>query len=188
MDFTRDLNDSSFSLTGGRAHYDVVVRAVLEAKHSVWIATANLKELMVETGRQARGGRYHSVLEDFERLALQGVEIRILHASLPSRPFRNRFDGLPTLVEGGMELRMCPRTHLKTVIVDAEFAYVGSANWTGAGLGAKGTGRRNFELGFTTSDDVVIDELQEVFNTIWTGEPCAGCKLRDTCELPIDEL
>jgi len=95
---------------------------------------------------------------------------------------------LPTLVEGGMELRMCPRSHLKVVIVDAEFAYVGSANWTGAGLGAKGVGRRNFELGFTTTDDDVIDELQEMFNTIWTGQPCSECKLRDTCEVPLDEL
>ncbi len=188
MDFTRDLDNSPISLVGGRAHYEVVVRAVLAAERSVWIATANLKELMVETGRRVRGGRYHSVLEDFERLALKGVDIRILHASLPSRPFRNRFDSFPTLVEGGMELRMCPRTHLKTVIVDAEFAYVGSANWTGAGLGAKGVGRRNFELGFTTHDDNLIDELQEMFNVIWTGRPCAECKLRDTCEVPIDEL
>ena len=188
MDFTRDLSPSQMSLIGGRSHYDVVVRAVLDAKRSVWIATANLKELMVEGGRQARGGRYHSVLEDFERLAIKGVDIRILHASLPSRPFRNRFDRLPTLVEGGMELRMCPRSHLKAVIVDAEFAYVGSANWTGAGLGAKGVGRRNFELGFTTTADDVIDELQEVFNTIWTGQPCSECKLRDTCEVPLDEL
>jgi phosphatidylserine/phosphatidylglycerophosphate/cardiolipin synthase-like enzyme len=87
-----------------------------------------------------------------------------------------------------MDLRMCPRVHLKTVIIDAEFAYVGSANWTGAGLGAKGTGRRNFELGFTTSDELIIDQLQELFHTIWTGDPCAECKLRDACELPLDEL
>jgi len=143
---------------------------------------------MVESGGRARRSRYQSILQDFDRLASEGVDIRILHASPPSRPFRNRFDGFPALIAGGIDLRMCPRVHLKTVIVDAEIAYVGSANWTGAGLGAKGAGRRNFELGFTTTDELLIDELQELFKTIWTGAPCADCKLRDSCELPIDEL
>ncbi len=83
---------------------------------------------------------------------------------------------------------MCPRVHLKTVIVDAEMAYVGSANWTGAGLGAKGADRRNFEVGIVTDDEQLIEELQQLFETIWTGQPCATCKLRDKCELPIDEL
>lgn len=188
MDFTRAPTTSQLSLVSGRGHYETVVGAVLEAKRSIWIATANLKELMVESGRRVRGSRYRSVLEEFDRLVSKQVDIRILHASLPSRPFRNRFDDLPALVDGGIDLRMCPRVHLKTIIVDAEFAYVGSANWTGAGIGAKGAGRRNFELGFTTTDCLLIDELQEVFNTIWTGAPCADCRLRDSCELPLDEL
>ena len=36
-----------------------------------------------------------------------------------------------------LALRACPRVHFKAVIVDGAFVYVGSANWTGAGLGAK---------------------------------------------------
>ena len=33
---------------------------------------------------------------------------------------------------------------------------------------------------------MLIDELQELFKTIWTGAPCADCKLRDQCELDLD--
>ena len=74
MDFTRPPVLSRMSLVSGRGHYETVVGAVREARRSVWIATANLKELMVESGRRVRGGRYRSVLADFERLADNGVD------------------------------------------------------------------------------------------------------------------
>lgn len=169
----------------GSEHYDEVVRGVLAAKTSVWIATANLKELRVAPHGSPRG-RYHSVLAEFDRLARGGVELRILHAGPPSRPFRDEFDGWPRLVEGGLALRQCPRVHLKAIIVDGAWMYLGSANWTGAGLGAKGEDRRNFELGITTSECALIDETQRRFDEIWRGRPCARCRVRAQCEAPLD--
>ena len=68
--------------------------------------------------------------------------------------------------------------HLKVVIVDGAVLYLGSANWTGAGLGAKGSGRRNFELGFVTDDGPLLDQIQALYERIWTGGECAanaGC-------------
>ena len=83
--------------------------------------------------------------------------------------------------------RVCPRVHLKAVIVDGALLYLGSANWTGAGLGARGSGRRNFELGMITDDEDVIDQVQALYEHIWRGAACRGCKLRDSgCEAPID--
>jgi phosphatidylserine/phosphatidylglycerophosphate/cardiolipin synthase-like enzyme len=189
MDFVVPLRPRALQLISGRGHYERVVSAVLAARRSVWIATANLKELMVEAPLQMPGRRrdYRSVLERFDALAQQGVELRILHASLPSRAFRDEFDRHPRLVRGGLALRLCPRVHLKTVIVDAELCYLGSANWTGAGLGAKGEGRRNFELGIVSDDEQLLDQVQATYDAIWHGEPCAGCKLRDTCEAPLSD-
>ncbi len=85
-------------------------------------------------------------------------------------------------------MRVCPRVHLKTVVVDARLVYLGSANWTGAGLGAKGEGRRNFEMGIVTSDEQTIDHVQERYDRIWQGAECADCRLRDECEMPLDEI
>ena len=184
----------SLELLADRDHYDQVTQAALEATRSVWIATANLKELMVEDPnvrpgrRRSRRGSYRSVLEVFRELANAGVELRLLHASPPSRPFRRSFDAQPELVAGGLEMRMCPRVHLKTVVVDAGLVYLGSANWTGAGLGAKGDGRRNFEMGIVTSDEATIDTVQDRFDRIWRGAECADCRLRDECEMPLDEV
>jgi len=184
----------TLELLADREHYDRVTRAVLEARRSVWIATANLKELMLEDPsvrpgrRRSRRGNYRSVLKVFGELAEAGVELRVLHASSPSRPFRRSFDEQPELVSGGLQMRMCPRVHLKTVVVDAELVYLGSANWTGAGLGAKGDGRRNFEMGIVTSDEITIDTVQDRYDRIWRGEECAACRLRGACELPLDEV
>ena len=48
-------------------HYPAVMERVLSARRSVWIATANLKELMIEDaelvhGRRRGGARFRSVL------------------------------------------------------------------------------------------------------------------------------
>jgi phosphatidylserine/phosphatidylglycerophosphate/cardiolipin synthase-like enzyme len=193
VDFVEPARAFTLELVGGRGHYERVVRAVMEAKRSVWIATANLKELMVEDHRAAPGRRrttrgrasYRSILDVFDELAGRGVELRILHAGPPSRAFRAAV-GKSARLGRALALRACPRVHFKTVIVDGAFVYVGSANWTGAGLGAKGTGRRNFELGFAGADDGLLDRAQEMLDRIWRGGACKGCKLRDVCPAPLD--
>jgi phosphatidylserine/phosphatidylglycerophosphate/cardiolipin synthase-like enzyme len=191
-DFIRAARSVPISLVGGRGHYDGVIEQVIEARTSVWIATANLKEMMVEDTRarpgKRRGGRrvpYRSILAVFDDLAARGVELRILHADRPSRAFRAELARRTRLVSGGLQMRTCPRVHMKVVVVDGRLLYLGSANWTGAGLGAKGTGRRNFELGVVTDDELMLDDVQAVYERIWTGKECKGCKLRDVCPAPL---
>jgi phosphatidylserine/phosphatidylglycerophosphate/cardiolipin synthase-like enzyme len=71
------------------------------------------------------------------------------------------------------------------VVVDGAWAYVGSANLTGAGLGAKGENTRNFELGFVTEDFDVIDRVTALYEAVWSGAECRGCRLREICPDPI---
>jgi len=186
VDFTHALRDVSLDLLSGAGHYEGVVERMREARLSVWIATANLKDLHVAEPGLGKT-RYRSVLEWLDELvALHGVRVRVLHARMPSSPFRKSFDELERLVEGGMELRQCPRVHLKTVIVDGAWAYIGSANWTGAGIGVRGENKRNFELGFTTEDERALDAVQALYDHIWRGASCGTCRLRDRCEAPLD--
>jgi phosphatidylserine/phosphatidylglycerophosphate/cardiolipin synthase-like enzyme len=168
-------------LLQGRALYrEVVLGKLAHARESVWIATANVKAMFVE-----QGGQFAPVLELFDALAARGVALRLLHAELPSRPFRAAFDSRERLVRGGLELKVCPRVHFKTVVVDQAWAYVGSANLTGAGLGAKGEHVRNFELGFVTEDFDVIDRVTALYEAVWSGAECRGCRLREICPDPI---
>jgi phosphatidylserine/phosphatidylglycerophosphate/cardiolipin synthase-like enzyme len=168
-------------LLQGRALYrEVVLGKLAHARESVWVATANVKAMFVE-----QGGQFTPVLELFDRLAARGVALRLLHAELPSRPFREAFDARARLVRGGLELKVCPRVHFKAVVVDGAWAYVGSANLTGAGLGAKGEDVRNFELGFVTEDFDVIDRVVALYAAVWDGAECRNCRLRTVCPDPI---
>lgn len=176
-------------LCSGEDVYERMILGQLPgAQVSVWVATANLKDLRVPApiGTRARArGRYISVVETLSDLCARGVDVRILHAGVPSAPFRqslaSRRKQLP-------QLRMCPRVHMKLVIVDGRVLYMGSANFTGAGLGARDAKRRNFELGILTEDEHLLDRAQAHFDRIWRGSECAGCGLRAKCARPIDLL
>lgn len=180
----------------GRALYEQVIQlGIPGARVAVWIATANLKELMIEApaGTRARAaGRYISVFELFSALADRDVELRVLHAGLPSRAFARELVRHRRLVQPrgrlgpSLSLRRCPRVHFKAVITDGSRVYLGSANWTGAGLGAKGAGRRNFEVGFVSSDEILLDDVQALFERVWSGRACKACALRALCPGPLD--
>ena len=187
LDFALPARPIAMELIAGRGHYERVIAAVTRAHTSVWIATANAKELLIEDPRGRKRG-YVSILAVLDDLAARGIELRMLHAEIPSGPFREELAQHPRLVAGGLALRRCPRIHMKAVIIDGELLYLGSANWTGAGLGAKGRGKRNFELGFLTDDSQLLDQVQGIYDHLWNGGECEACKLREVCPGPLIEL
>jgi phosphatidylserine/phosphatidylglycerophosphate/cardiolipin synthase-like enzyme len=183
---------AALSLVVDRAHYEQVTLAIARARTSVWISTANVKQLMTEAPigtRDRARGRYVPILDTLQSLCDRGVQVRLLHATPPSRPFRQELAGRAArLVGPGFEMRLCPRVHLKMIAIDGALLYLGSANFTGAGLGAKGDGRRNFEMGIVTDDEWMLDQAQARFERIWRGGECGACKLRNECPAPLDGL
>lgn len=165
-----------------RQHFLRIVReGILPAKTSVDIMTADFKAMLIPemSSRRAR-----SIVEVFRRLAAKGVEIRLLHAGTPSSAaLRELRAELPE----NLTIRRCPRLHSKTVIIDSAKMYLGSANLTGAGLGAKADGRRNFEMGIWTDAASLIDGVLEQFNALWEGRQCPSCKRKDICPVPLEE-
>lgn len=168
-------------------HQDVVGRGLLSAKTSIWISTANIKDVHIESpiGSSARArGKYQSLFEWLMSRSAAGLDVRVLHAARPSRILAAN----PAWQKASAVRRICPRVHLKMVAVDGRYLYLGSANFTGAGLGAKSDGRRNFEAGITTDDPWMLDELQRAFDDTWSGRRCLDCKLRKLCPAPIDGI
>jgi phosphatidylserine/phosphatidylglycerophosphate/cardiolipin synthase-like enzyme len=116
----------------------------------------------------------------------KGVEIRLLHAKEPGPMFRKDFDRYENLING-MERILCPRVHFKSVVVDGRMAYTGSANLTGAGMGAKSANRRNFEAGLLTTDPSLIGQIMEQFDAVWMGAHCEKCGRKQHCADRITE-
>jgi phosphatidylserine/phosphatidylglycerophosphate/cardiolipin synthase-like enzyme len=186
MDFPLSVRQSrplgQVDLVVDAQHFHRVVRdGILKAKVSLDIATADFKAMLI---REAGSNRAQSIVAILRRLAFRGVEIRLLHSGTPSSAaLRELKRALPK----NLMIRRCPRLHFKTVIVDCRGMYLGSANLTGAGLGAKMDGKRNFELGVWTESSALIDAVLDQFNGLWEGHRCESCRRKEVCPVPLEE-
>jgi len=174
----------------------VIYDGILKARVSIDIATADLKTVLIPgpgklPGKTAsRRSTPPSIFEHLTRIAQRGVEVRILHAGVPSGP---AIQELKKLIKKhgqlppNLMLRRCPRLHAKAVILDADRMYLGSANLTGAGLGAKADVNRNHELGIWTTGPDLIDAVSQYFNHLWEGGACENCGRKDICPVPLEE-
>ena len=161
------------------AHYDQVIERIKDVKKTLWIGTADIKDLYVKDGRGTK-----PLLEVLSDLVKKGVAIRLIHAKEPGPAFRQDFDKYPALIEG-MERVLCPRVHFKIIIFDLKMAYVGSANLTGAGIGMKGENTRNFEAGILSTNKDFVKNAAEQFDSVWMGSFCKNCKRKEFCSDPI---
>ena len=163
--------------------YDAVLKGIVpSARKFLWIFTADIKDLFVE----GDSGRFIPFLEVLAKKLTEGVEIRLVHAKEPGPRFREDFDRYPEFLQSdAFERILCPRMHMKAVIADGRIAYVGSANLTGAGMGAKSEHRRNFEGGFITEDRDTVRQLMTFMDQFFVGDFCESCQRRDVCPEPI---
>ncbi len=162
-------------ITDRQIYEKVICGQVPKARKFIWMATSDLKDMYID-----KNGRMVPFLEVLSELIKRHVEIRLLHAKEPGPAFRRDFDRYPNLI-GGMERILCPRVHLKSVIVDGTFAYTGSANLTGAGMGAKTSARRNFEAAIFTDEKKLIAGIAKQFDDIWRGKHCRLCARKKFC-------
>ncbi len=159
--------------------YKQAIEPIAGASSFVWIGTADIKDLHVH-----HKGSVQSFLGILDSLVKRKVSIRLLHAKEPGPNFRKSFDKYPMLWDS-MERQLCPRVHFKHIIIDGKFAYTGSANLTGAGLGIKSPDTRNFESGIITTDPDIVSSIMSQFDDVWIGKHCKTCKRKYYCGDPI---
>jgi phosphatidylserine/phosphatidylglycerophosphate/cardiolipin synthase-like enzyme len=166
---------------GGDFYKDFLSVRLPRANRSIWIATADIKNLHVQSGR-----KFVPFLSVLSAALERGVRVRLIHAKEPGPRFRKDFDRFPLFrTSARFERALCPRVHMKAVILDGRTAYIGSANLTGAGMGAKSERKRNFEAGVVTEDRDLVKGIEKYFSEIFAGKHCGVCALRRVCPDPI---
>ena len=160
-------------------HYTELLSRIQSVKHTLWIGTADIKDLYVEVG-----GEKKPFLALIAQLIRRGVEVRLIHAKEPGPNFREDFDKYPVLFSR-LERALCPRVHFKMFVFDCKEVYVGSANLTGAGIGMKAETTRNFEAGILTDDPQIVEQAMNQFDEVWMGKHCKTCRRREYCGDPI---
>jgi phosphatidylserine/phosphatidylglycerophosphate/cardiolipin synthase-like enzyme len=161
-----------------RELYEGVIRELIPlTREYLWIATSDLKDMYVHHHTTGNMVPFLSVLSE---LIDRNVAVRMIHAKEPGEAFREDFDRYPNLIEG-LERMLCPRMHFKCVVADGIRAYIGSANITGAGLGAKSDRRRNIEAGVLSDDPNLVEPVVELFDTVWMGSYCTDCGRKEFC-------
>ena len=151
------------------------------AQRFLWLVTADIKDLHVE-----RGKKFVPFLAVLSQLVERGVHVRLFHAKEPGPLFRRDFDKYPELIESGcFERLLCPRIHMKCIIIDGKKALVTSANLTGAGMGSKSVHRRNFEAGIFTDEPEIMAPLMSFVDDLYLGRHCQKCGRRSVCPDPI---
>jgi phosphatidylserine/phosphatidylglycerophosphate/cardiolipin synthase-like enzyme len=166
-----------------REIYDeIILKRLQNASKRMRIATANIKDVQVASGRS-----YISILKVMKKLCRKGVRIEILHAGIPSEPFLRDFKKLALQKEPNFVMRRCLRVHFKCVLIDDRELFIGSPNLTGAGMGAKGVNRRNFEIGVLIEDGTIREKVNALFGDIWEGRMCERCGRKRVCYVPLEE-
>lgn len=156
-------------------HYTEVISRIASVHETLWIGTADIKDLYVKQGNETI-----PLLGQLAGLLKRGVGVRLIHAKEPGPNFREDFDKYPILASA-LERVLCPRVHFKLMIFDLETAYIGSANLTGAGIGMKSSLRRNFEAGILTNDPQLVEAAINQFDTLWMGSHCKNCGRKEFC-------
>lgn len=164
-------------------HYHKVIEKALNVKKSLWIGTADIKDLYVKEGLNST----QPFLAGLSKLIQRNIEVRLLFAKEPGKNFKNDFDKYLLLIKY-LEKAVCPRVHFKIIILDYQEVYIGSANLTGAGLGMKSNRNRNFEAGILTDEPTLLNDAIEQFDEVWTGLHCTNCGRKRYCEQPINQL
>ena len=95
-----------------KEHYALLMEQIDKVKHTLWIGTADLKDLYVKPSSTVV-----PLLQLLETKVKQKVAIRLIHAKEPGTNFRADFDKYP-LLWAGMERVLCPRVHFKLLIFD----------------------------------------------------------------------
>lgn len=158
--------ENSASYVADEEHYTQVFKLMAEVKHSLKIASANLKNFSVTVESDGTNETLR-LCDFFLSLVERGVHVQIV-CMKPFGFYLYAKENCPQLLGHPLfELRCNEHNHMKVFIFDDECAYVGSANITDAAIGKRASGSRNHEAGMLLRGANLIQSLLQHFDKVW---------------------
>ena len=149
-------------------HYTQVFKLMAEVKHSLKIATANLKNFSVTIVSDGANETLR-LCDFFLSLVERGVHVQVV-CMKPFGFYLYAKENCPQLLEHPLfELRCNEHNHMKVFVFDDECAYVGSANITDAAIGKRASGSRNHEAGMLLRGANLIQSPLRHFDKVWNA-------------------
>lgn len=158
--------ESGISFVVDEEHYTQVFKRMTEVKHSLKIATGDLKNFNVHV--EANGtNETLRICDFFLFLVERGVHVQVV-CMKPFGFYLYTKENCPQLLENPLfELRYNEHNHMKLFIFDNESAYIGSANITSAAIGKRAKKKRNHEAGMLLQGTSVLEMPLRQFNAVW---------------------
>jgi len=154
------------SYVADEEHYSQVFKLMSEVKHSLKIASANLKNFSVTVESDGMNKTLR-LCDFFLSLVERGVHVQVV-CMKPFGFYLYAKENCPQLLEHPLfELRCNEHNHMKVFIFDDEYVYVGSANITDAAIGKRASGNRNHEAGMLLSGSSLIQAPLNHFDKVW---------------------
>lgn len=148
-------------------HFTEVFKRMTEVKHSLKIATGDLKNFGVYVDGKKKSIR---LCDFFFSLVKRGVRVQVV-CMKPFSFYLYARKNCPDLFENKLfELRLNEHNHMKVFIFDDEAAYIGSANITSAAIGKRDNRNRNHEAGILMCGTNMIEGPLKHFESVWKAD------------------
>lgn len=158
--------ENGVSYVADEEHYTLVFKRMTEVKHSLKIASANLKNFSVSIENESQTETLR-LCDFFLSLVERGVHVQVV-CMKPFGFYLYAKENCPQLMENPLfELRCNEHNHMKVFIFDDECAYIGSANITAAAIGKRANGNRNHEAGMLVWGSDMIQPPLSHFEKAW---------------------
>lgn len=158
--------EDDFSYVADEEHYTQVFKRMTEVKHSLKIATANLKNFSI-TVEIDKGEETLRLCDFFLSLVERGVHVQVV-CMKPFGFYNYTMENCPQLLDNPLfELHHNEHNHMKIFIFDDECAYIGSANITSAAIGKRANKSRNHEAGILMWGPTMMQAPLHHFEMVW---------------------
>lgn len=144
-----------------REYYKTLLDVIKKANKSVYVAMYVIK---YDPHEGLEDDPVNMILYELCKLRSKGLDIRVL---VDDTTYKSYYETIEYLKDCGIDIKLKSkeilRAHLKVVIIDGKYLFVGSHNWTESALWF------NKEVTVLTTDPKLISEALDYFNDLWTN-------------------